>query len=134
MATTHLPSQPRRGPVMLIVMDGWGLCERREHNAVKLAKTPNYDRLSKEFPYTTLITCGADVGLPKGTMGNSEVGHLNLGAGRVVWQDLMEVAQAIVDGSFDTNPAILGAIAHAKKNNSRLHLFGLISGARVHSL
>lgn len=129
-----MPLPPRRGPVMLIVMDGWGLCPATEHNAVRLAKTPIYNALSKEYPYTTLITCGTDVGLPKATMGNSEVGHLNLGAGRIVWQDLMEVAQAIADGSFDTNPAILGAIEHAKRNNSRLHLFGLISAARVHSL
>ena len=125
---------PRRGPVMLVVMDGWGLRASADHNAVKLAKTPVYDALAKQCPYTTLITCGTDVGLPKGTMGNSEVGHLNLGAGRVVWQDLMEVAQAVADGTFDTNPAIVAAIEHAKKNKSRLHLFGLISGARVHSL
>ncbi len=125
---------PRRGPVMLVVMDGWGLRASADHNAVKLAKTPVYDALVKQCPYTTLITCGTDVGLPKGTMGNSEVGHLNLGAGRVVWQDLMEVAQAVADGSFDTNPAIVAALEHAKKNGSRLHMFGLISGARVHSL
>ncbi|HLX62559.1 MAG TPA: 2,3-bisphosphoglycerate-independent phosphoglycerate mutase [Planctomycetota bacterium] len=125
---------PRKGPVMLIVMDGWGLRASADHNAVRLAKTPVYDALSKQCPYTTLVTCGTDVGLPKGTMGNSEVGHLNLGGGRIVWQDLMEVAQAVADGSFDTNPAIVAAIEHAKKNNSRLHLFGLISAARVHSL
>jgi len=119
---------------MLIVMDGWGLRDQREHNAIKLARTPVYDRIINQYPSTTLITCGTDVGLPKGTMGNSEVGHLNLGAGRVVWQDLMEVAQAIVDGSFDTNPALLAAINHAKQKNKRLHLFGLISSARVHSL
>jgi 2,3-bisphosphoglycerate-independent phosphoglycerate mutase len=119
---------------MLIVMDGWGLRGEKEHNAVKLARTPVYNSLSAKYPATTLITCGTDVGLPKGTMGNSEVGHLNLGAGRVVWQDLMEVAQAVADGSFDTNPAILNAIQHARKNNSRLHIFGLVSGARVHSL
>ncbi len=124
----------RQGPVMLVVMDGWGLCEKKEHNAVKLAKTPNYDRLSAAYPRSTLITCGTDVGLPKGTMGNSEVGHLNLGAGRIVWQDLMEVAQAVADGSFDQNPAILSAIEHVKKTGARLHLFGLISAARVHSL
>jgi 2,3-bisphosphoglycerate-independent phosphoglycerate mutase len=125
---------PRRGPVMLIVMDGWGLRSEEKHNAVKLARTPVYDSLSKKYPSTTLITHGTDVGLPKATMGNSEVGHLNLGAGRVVWQDLMEIAQAIADGSFENNPVIQGAIQHAKNNNSRLHLFGLISGARVHSL
>ncbi len=105
-----------------------------DHNAVKLAKTPVNNALLAHCPHTTLVTCGTDVGLPKGTMGNSEVGHLNLGAGRVVYQDLMEVAQAVADGSFDTNSAILGAIEHAKKTGRRLHLFGLISGARVHSL
>jgi 2,3-bisphosphoglycerate-independent phosphoglycerate mutase len=119
---------------MLIVMDGWGLREQTEHNAVKLAKTPVYNELSKRFPFTTLDTSGTDVGLPKGTFGNSEVGHLNLGAGRVVWQDLMEIAQAIADGSFDSNPALLSAIEHVKKSGKRLHLFGLISAARVHSL
>ena len=119
---------------MLIVMDGWGLSERQEHNAVKLARTPNVERLGKQFPCATLITCGTDVGLPKGTMGNSEVGHLNLGAGRVVWQDLMELAQAIADGTFETNKALLSAIEHVKKTGKRLHLFGLISAARVHSL
>src|ERR1051326_889081 len=124
----------RRGPVMLIVMDGWGLRDQREHNAVGLGRTPVYDRLSKQYPYCTLVTCGTDVGLPKGTMGNSEVGHLNLGAGRVVWQDLMEIAQAISDGSFSSNPALLSAIEHVKKSGKRLHLFGLISAARVHSL
>ena len=119
---------------MLVVMDGWGLRAAPDHNAVRMAETPVYNAMVKEYPYTTLVTCGTDVGLPKGLMGNSEVGHLNLGAGRIVWQDLMEVAQAVADGSFDTNPAVVMAIEHAKKNNSRLHLFGLISGARVHSL
>ena len=128
------PIPPRSGPVMLIVMDGWGLRDSADHNAVKLARTPVYDMLNREYPVSNLITCGTDVGLPKATMGNSEVGHLNLGGGRVVWQDLMEVAQAVADGSFDTNPAIVAALEHVRKNNSRLHLFGLISGARVHSL
>ena len=127
-------STPRRGPVMLVVMDGWGLRHESLHNAVKAAHTPNYDKLSAQYPFTTLITCGTDVGLPKATMGNSEVGHLNLGAGRVVWQDLMQVAQAIADGSFESNRALLTAIEHAKRHGTRLHLFGLISAARVHSL
>src|SRR5437868_171778 len=104
-----MSNPPRKGPVMLIVMDGWGMRDNKEHNGVRLAKTPVYDRLSKEFPFTTLRTCGTDVGLPKGTMGNSEVGHLNLGGGRIVWQDLMEIAQAVADGSFDQNPALLEA-------------------------
>ena len=125
---------PRRGPVMLIVMDGWGLRADDAHNAVKLAKTPVYHSMSSQYPFTTLITCGTDVGLPKDTMGNSEVGHFNLGAGRVVWQDLMEVAQALVDGSFEKNEALLALIQHVKKSQTRLHLFGLVSVARVHSL
>lgn len=124
---------PRKGPVMLIVMDGIGLRKETEHNAVHLAKKPNYDRLKKEYPYTQIITCGTDVGLPKGTMGNSEVGHLNIGAGRVVWQELMRIGNAVADLSFFENKAFVGAIEHAKKNNARLHLFGLISGAFVHS-
>ena len=125
---------PRTGPVMLIVMDGWGERKDSDHNAVKLAKTPNFNRFVKDYPFTTLMTSGTDVGLPKGTMGNSEVGHANLGAGRVVWQDLMEIAQAIADGSFTENPALLQAIAHVKAKGTRLHLFGLVSSAYVHSL
>ncbi|MFH0937730.1 MAG: 2,3-bisphosphoglycerate-independent phosphoglycerate mutase [Planctomycetota bacterium] len=125
---------PRRGPVMLLVMDGWGVREEKIHNAIQIAKTPNINQLSKNFPNSVIMTSGTDVGLPKGTMGNSEVGHLNLGAGRIVWQDVMEIAQAIADGSFYENPALLGAIEHVKKNNSRLHLFGLVSSAMVHSL
>ncbi|MCZ7647760.1 MAG: 2,3-bisphosphoglycerate-independent phosphoglycerate mutase [Planctomycetota bacterium] len=123
----------RQGPVMLVVMDGWGLQERTEYNAVKLAKTPNVSRLCREYPYTTLKTSGTDVGLPKGTMGNSEVGHLNIGGGRVVWQDLMMITNAVANGSFYENPALAGACEHAKKNNSRLHLFGLVGTAYVHS-
>ena len=124
---------PRKGPVMLVVMDGIGLRENADQNAVAMAKKPNYDRLTKEYPFSQLLTSGTDVGLPKDTFGNSEVGHLNLGAGRVVWQELMRINNAIADLSFYQNPTFLAAIAHAKKNNSRLHLFGLISGAFVHS-
>ena len=123
----------RQGPVMLVVMDGWGLRPETAHNAVHLARKPNYDRLVREYPFTTLATSGTDVGLPKGTMGNSEVGHLNLGAGRVVWQELLRIGNAIADLSFFQNPALLRAMAHARKNQTRLHLFGLISGALVHS-
>jgi 2,3-bisphosphoglycerate-independent phosphoglycerate mutase len=119
---------------MLLVMDGWGCRTETTHNAIKLAKTPNIARIEREYPHSTLLTSGTDVGLPKGTMGNSEVGHLNLGAGRILWQDVMEIAQSIVDGSFNENPALLAAIEHARKNNSRLHLFGLVSSAMVHSL
>jgi 2,3-bisphosphoglycerate-independent phosphoglycerate mutase len=125
---------PRSGPVMLLIMDGWGLRDEAVHNAVKLGKTPNITALSQQYPASQLMTSGTDVGLPKATMGNSEVGHQNLGAGRIVWQDMMEIAQTIVDGSFNENPALLAAIAHAKKNNSRVHMFGLVSSAWVHSV
>jgi 2,3-bisphosphoglycerate-independent phosphoglycerate mutase len=119
---------------MLIVMDGWGARDSAVHNAIKIANVPNFNKYMKECPHTTLLVSGTDVGLPKGTMGNSEVGHLNIGGGRIAWQDLMEIAQTIVDGTFETNPVLLGAIEHAKKNNSRLHLFGLISSEKVHSV
>jgi len=128
-----MATPPRTGPVMLVVMDGWGLRKETAHNAVHLAKKPNYDRLVKQYPFTQLITCGTDVGLPKGTMGNSEVGHLNIGAGRVVWQEVMRISNAIADLSFFKNAAFISAIEHAKLHHSRLHLFGLISGAFVHS-
>ncbi|MCK6473072.1 MAG: 2,3-bisphosphoglycerate-independent phosphoglycerate mutase [Planctomycetes bacterium] len=126
-----MPAAPK--PVMLVIMDGWGLAPPGPYNAVHVAKKPNYDRLTKAYPYATLKTSGADVGLPGGTMGNSEVGHLNIGAGRVVWQDLLRISRSIEDGSFFKNPALVGAAEHAKRNNSRLHLFGLVSGAFVHS-
>lgn len=122
-----------RGPVMLVVMDGWGLNPEKDYNAVALAKTPNYDRLTKDYPCTTLKTSGTDVGLPTGTMGNSEVGHLNIGAGRVVWQDLMRINNSIADGGFSENPALLSAFEHALGHGTRVHLFGLVSTAFVHS-
>jgi len=125
---------PRSGPVMLLIMDGWGLRNEVAHNAVKLAKTPNVTALGAQYPSAYLRTSGTDVGLPKGTMGNSEVGHQNLGAGRVVWQDMMEIAQAIADESFFENAVILEAIQHAKEHGSRLHMFGLVSSAWVHSV
>lgn len=129
-----MPNVPaRQGPVMLIVMDGIGLRKETDHNAFHLARKPNYDQLTKTYPATEIITCGTDVGLPKGTMGNSEVGHLNIGAGRVVWQELMRIGNAIADLSFFKNPSLLKAFDHARKHNGRVHLFGLVSGAFVHS-
>ena len=119
---------------MLLVMDGWGLREETAHNAVKLAKTPVTTALKSAYPFAPLLTSGTDVGLPKGTMGNSEVGHLNLGAGRIVWQDLMEIAQAVADGSFYENAVILEALKHAKEHGTRVHMFGLVSSAWVHSV
>lgn len=118
---------------MLVIMDGWGIREETEYNAVKLARTPNFDRLESEYPYASIRTSGTDVGLPRGTMGNSEVGHLNIGAGRVVWQELMRINNAIAKGDFYENEALLSAVEHAAENNARLHIFGLISTAFVHS-
>jgi 2,3-bisphosphoglycerate-independent phosphoglycerate mutase len=118
--------------VALIVLDGWGLAEPGPGNAVELAETPVFDRLWKEFPHATLRTSGRDVGLPEGQMGNSEVGHLNLGAGAIVNQDLTRIDLAIEDGSFNKNPALLDACAKARQSG-RLHLIGLVSAGGVHS-
>ena len=128
-----MPEKQQKGPVVLVVMDGWGLSEQREHNAVALAATPEYDALSRRFPTSRLDTSGRDVGLPEGTMGNSEVGHLNLGAGRVVRQQLMQIDEAIEEGAFRRNPALQESMQLARSRGSRLHLFGLISKASVHS-
>ncbi|MBI2132800.1 MAG: 2,3-bisphosphoglycerate-independent phosphoglycerate mutase [Candidatus Tectomicrobia bacterium] len=120
-------------PVMLIVLDGWGLREERAHNAVALARTPVMDALLASRPHTRLRTCGRAVGLPDGQMGNSEVGHLNLGAGRVVNQDIVRIDRAIEDGGFDRNPSLLGAVRAARQGGGALHLIGLVSDGGVHS-
>lgn len=120
-------------PFVLMILDGWGYDQSDEHNAVHAAKTPNLDRFIDENPNTFIKCSGLDVGLPKGVMGNSEVGHLNIGAGRVVYQDLTKIDKAIEDGAFFTNDKILKAFQTAKKNNSRLHLMGLLSDGGVHS-
>ncbi len=117
----------------LIILDGYGLAPASDSNSVYLAKKPFLDQLFKDYPTNTLNTSGEAVGLPDGQMGNSEVGHLNLGAGRVVYQSLTRINVAIKDGSFFKNQAFLGAIAHVKKNNSKLHIFGLVSDGGVHS-
>ncbi len=122
-------SGPRASSVCLIVLDGWGLAEPGPGNAVSLARTPVFDELWTTFPHTTLTACGAAVGLPEGQMGNSEVGHLNLGAGAVVKQDLVRIDEAIADGSLAENPVLRAAFAGA----SRVHLLGLVSDGGVHS-
>ncbi|MBP5836014.1 2,3-bisphosphoglycerate-independent phosphoglycerate mutase [Candidatus Phytoplasma meliae] len=119
--------------VGLIILDGLGLSQKKENNAFYLAKTPYLDYLLKHYPHTTLKASGEAVGLPEGQMGNSEVGHLNLGAGRIVYQSLTQINKAIKDQSFFQNQAFLKAIAHVKKNNSKLHLLGLISLGGIHS-
>jgi 2,3-bisphosphoglycerate-independent phosphoglycerate mutase len=120
-------------PVTLIIMDGFGESDEIEGNAVASARTPNIDRLKSSYPYTTLGAAGLDVGLPPGQMGNSEVGHLNLGAGRVVYQDYTRINLAIEDGSFMKNPVLIEAADHAKERRGALHLMGLLSDGGVHS-
>ena len=120
-------------PVVLIIMDGWGLAPDNPGNAVTQAKTPNFDRLWATNPHTQLIASGEAVGLPRGENGNSETGHLNLGGGRIIFQDLPRIDMAIADGSFFQIPAFKKAGEHIKKNNSSLHLLGLIGAGGVHS-
>nr|Q46D52.1 RecName: Full=2,3-bisphosphoglycerate-independent phosphoglycerate mutase 1; Short=BPG-independent PGAM 1; Short=Phosphoglyceromutase 1; Short=iPGM 1 [Methanosarcina barkeri str. Fusaro] len=120
-------------PLMLIILDGWGYREAREGNAILAARTPNLDHLIEEYPWCFLEASGEAVGLPEGQMGNSEVGHLNIGAGRIVYQDLTRINFSIRKGDFFKNPAFLGAISNAKANDSSLHLMGLVSYGGVHS-
>lgn len=119
--------------VVLIVLDGWGLALPGPGNAISEAYTPNMDKFWASFPHTRLSASGEAVGLPRGVPGNTETGHLNLGAGRIVYQDLPRINMAIADGSFFTKPAFLAAVEHAKKNNSKLHLMGLVGAGGVHS-
>ncbi len=123
---------PKRPLTALIILDGWGLNPNPDHNAVAIADTPTMDRISSDYPTTTLITSGHHVGLPRGLMGNSEVGHLNLGAGRVVTQAMAYIEERIDDGSFLTNDALAAAIDRVK-TGQRLHLIGLVSNGGVHS-
>ncbi len=114
-------------------MDGWGLGKDKSRDAIQQAKTPFVNSLYTKYPHTTLITCGELVGLPEGQMGNSEVGHLNLGAGRIVYQELQRINKSIKDGEFFKNISLLNTIEYVKKNNARLHLMGLVSDGGVHS-
>ncbi len=118
---------------MLIIMDGWGLGKVPDSDAIQHAKTPFVNSLYKKYPNTTLVTCGEAVGLPDGQMGNSEVGHLNLGAGRIVYQELQRINVAVRDGSFAKNEVLLESIRYAKTNNKAFHLLGLVSDGGVHS-
>src|SRR5881392_4453534 len=119
--------------VILIIMDGWGIGKVASADAIQHAKTPFVSSLYKKYPNTILTTCGEAVGLPEGQMGNSEVGHLNLGAGRIVYQELQRINVAVRDGEFYQNPALLESINYAKDNNKALHLLGLVSDGGVHS-
>ncbi|HMB45940.1 MAG TPA: 2,3-bisphosphoglycerate-independent phosphoglycerate mutase [Candidatus Methanoperedens sp.] len=118
---------------MLMILDGFGLRERTQGNAIASARTPNLDHLFSSYPHSTLEASGMSVGLPDGQMGNSEVGHLNIGAGRIVYQDLTRITKSIIDGDFFKNPVLLEAILNARTKNSSLHLIGLLSDGGVHS-
>ncbi|WP_203248715.1 2,3-bisphosphoglycerate-independent phosphoglycerate mutase [Sporosarcina beigongshangi] len=122
-----------KSPVALIILDGFGLRDEQLGNAVALSKKPNYDHLWNNFPHTTLTASGEAVGLPEGQMGNSEVGHLNIGAGRIVYQSLTRINKSIREADFFDKEALLGAIAHAKQRGTALHLMGLLSDGGVHS-
>jgi 2,3-bisphosphoglycerate-independent phosphoglycerate mutase len=120
-------------PVMLMILDGFGVNEKEDGNAVKAAYKPNYDRLFATYPYTELSASGMNVGLPRGQMGNSEVGHLNIGAGRIIYQELTRITKEIEEETFFKNEALNYAIDKALENNSALHLLGLLSDGGVHS-
>jgi 2,3-bisphosphoglycerate-independent phosphoglycerate mutase len=123
----------RPKPIVLIILDGWGYRAEREANAIALARKPTYDRMLQKYPNTLIHTSGRYVGLPEGQMGNSEVGHLNMGAGRIVHMDITRIDLMIQNGDFFTNPTLLGAMKHARSGGRRLHLFGLVSDGGVHS-
>ena len=118
---------------MLMILDGFGINENTDGNAVKLANTPNIDKLMKKYPTTEIYTSGLKVGLPEGQMGNSEVGHTNIGAGRIVYQELTKITKSIEDGDFFAIPEFIEAIENCKKHNSKLHILGLVSDGGVHS-
>ena len=120
-------------PVVLAILDGWGHREATEANAIATAKTPVFDSLEKVYPYTLINTSGRDVGLPDGQMGNSEVGHLNLGAGRVVPQELVRISDAVEDGSILQNQVLVNACEKINSSGGKLHLIGLCSEGGVHS-
>ena len=120
-------------PLVLIILDGWGYAPPSNANAISLAHKPNYDRLLREFPNTLIQTSGLSVGLPEGQMGNSEVGHLNIGAGRVVYMDITKIDLMIKNGDLYSNPVLLAAMKNARSGGRQLHLYGLLSDGGVHS-
>lgn len=134
MSQEHKPKkQIKYRPTGLIILDGWGYREEVEHNAIAQAHTPNWDKLFNNHPHTLIGTSGMEVGLPDGQMGNSEVGHLNLGAGRVVYQELTRIQKDIDDGRFFNNNALLNAIDKAVERDRAVHIMGLLSDGGVHS-
>src|SRR5947199_152198 len=126
-----MPTRPK--PLVLVILDGWGYRAERQANAIALAHKPTYDRLLREYPNTLIHTSGPFVGLPEGQMGNSEVGHLNIGAGRIVHMDITRIDLMIRNGDFFSNPVLLAAMKQARTGGRQLHLFGLVSDGGVHS-
>jgi len=123
----------RPKPIVLVILDGWGYSPKTEANAIALARKPTYDRLLREYPNTLIHTSGPFVGLPEGQMGNSEVGHLNIGAGRIVHMDITRIDLMIQNGELFSDPTLVAAMKHARAGGRRLHLFGLVSDGGVHS-
>ena len=123
----------KKNVTMLMILDGFGENSNQNGNAVKLAKTPNIDKIMKKYPTTKIQASGLAVGLPEGQMGNSEVGHTNIGAGRVVYQELTRITKSIEEGDFFNNQELIEAIENCKKNNTKLHILGLVSDGGVHS-
>jgi 2,3-bisphosphoglycerate-independent phosphoglycerate mutase len=128
-----MTASAQRKPLVLVVLDGWGLREEREGNAIKLARTPTYLDLLDHFPHSSLQASGEYVGLPQGQMGNSEVGHITMGAGRVVYQDLTRIDKSITDGDFFEKPAVVNAMNRCQDGTHALHLVGLVSPNGIHS-
>src|SRR5438270_10261680 len=124
---------PMPKPLVLVILDGWGYAPPSKANAISLARKPVYDRLLAEYPNTLIYTSGRYVGLPDGQMGNSEVGHMNMGAGRVVYMDITKIDLMIETGDFFTNPLLLDAMKYARTGRHRIHIFGLLSDGGVHS-
>ncbi|HOK13856.1 MAG TPA: 2,3-bisphosphoglycerate-independent phosphoglycerate mutase, partial [Candidatus Kapabacteria bacterium] len=123
-----------RKKVLLTILDGWGIGDGSQSDVISVANTPYWDKLIATYPNSKLLTCGENVGLPDGQMGNSEVGHLNIGAGRIVYQDLVKINKEIREGKIDKNPVLVEAFKYAKENNKAVHFLGLVSDGGVHSL
>ncbi|MDX5298593.1 MAG: 2,3-bisphosphoglycerate-independent phosphoglycerate mutase, partial [Gammaproteobacteria bacterium] len=126
-------TEPQRTPTALIILDGWGHREPADDNAISNANTPFWDSLLQRCPHTTIDTYGMHVGLPEGQMGNSEVGHMNLGAGRIVYQSLTRIDKEIQDGDFFRNPVLTTAVDKAVASGGAVHILGLLSQGGVHS-
>ena len=131
MDTAPLPTRPK--PLVLCILDGWGYRPETQDNAVALARTPVWHRFLASYPHALVATSGEDVGLPKGQMGNSEVGHMNIGAGRILTQELPRIDAAVADGSLGTNPRLKQLVEALKKSGGACHLLGLVSPGGVHS-